>query len=47
MYDCHRRSLDCSAGIGKWHWASNDGDAEPDGVLACCGDVPITSPWIK
>ena len=30
----------CSAGIGKWHWASNDGDAEPDVVMACCGDVP-------
>ena len=30
----------CAAGIGKWHWASSDGDAEPDVVLACCGDVP-------
>ncbi len=30
----------CTAGIGKWHWASNDGDAEPDVVMACCGDVP-------
>ena len=30
----------CSAGIGKWHWASNDADAEPDVVMACCGDVP-------
>ncbi|WP_442510389.1 phosphoketolase family protein [Novipirellula sp. SH528] len=30
----------CTAGIGKWQWASNDGDAEPDAVLACCGDVP-------
>jgi xylulose-5-phosphate/fructose-6-phosphate phosphoketolase len=30
----------CTAGIGKWYWASNDGDSEPDVVMACCGDVP-------
>lgn len=30
----------CTAGIGKWDWASNDGDAEPDVIMACCGDVP-------
>jgi xylulose-5-phosphate/fructose-6-phosphate phosphoketolase len=30
----------CAAGIGKWHWASSDGDDEPDVVMACCGDVP-------
>lgn len=35
----------CTAGIGKWDWASNqeegnDGDVEPDVVMACCGDVP-------
>jgi xylulose-5-phosphate/fructose-6-phosphate phosphoketolase len=30
----------CAAGIGIWQWASNDGDGEPDVVLACCGDVP-------
>ncbi len=30
----------CSAGIGIWEWASNDADAEPDVVMACCGDVP-------
>ena len=30
----------CAAGIGKWHWASSDGDTEPDVILACCGDVP-------
>ncbi len=28
------------AGLGKWDWASNDGDGEPDVVLACAGDVP-------
>jgi len=30
----------CEAGIGIWEWASNDGDAEPDVVMACAGDVP-------
>jgi xylulose-5-phosphate/fructose-6-phosphate phosphoketolase len=30
----------CRAGAGIWEWASNDRDAEPDVVLACCGDVP-------
>ncbi|MCL7421284.1 MAG: phosphoketolase family protein [Methylobacter sp.] len=30
----------CTAGIGNWQWASNDAGAEPDVVMACCGDVP-------
>ncbi len=30
----------CAAGIGIWEWASNEGDAEPDVVMACAGDVP-------
>jgi xylulose-5-phosphate/fructose-6-phosphate phosphoketolase len=30
----------CAAGVGIWRWASNDAGAEPDVVLACCGDVP-------
>ncbi len=30
----------CSAGAGIWEWASNDAGAEPDAVLACCGDIP-------
>jgi xylulose-5-phosphate/fructose-6-phosphate phosphoketolase len=30
----------CTAGIGIWEWASNDRGAEPDVVMACCGDVP-------
>ena len=30
----------CTAGIGIWQWASSDAGAEPDVVLACCGDVP-------
>src|SRR2546430_6898724 len=29
-----------TAGIGIWEWASNDRGAEPDVVMACCGDVP-------
>ena len=32
--------LHCTRGIGIWKWASNDGDGEPDVVLACCGDIP-------
>jgi len=32
--------LHCTKGIGIWDWASNNGDAEPDVVMACCGDVP-------
>jgi len=30
----------CTEGIGIWKWASNDQDAEPDVVMACCGDTP-------
>jgi xylulose-5-phosphate/fructose-6-phosphate phosphoketolase len=30
----------CTRGIGVWEWASNDQGAEPDVVMACCGDVP-------
>ncbi len=30
----------CSAGVGIWEWASNDRGAQPDVVMACCGDVP-------
>ncbi len=30
----------CTKGIGLWDWASTDQGAEPDVVLACCGDVP-------
>ena len=32
--------LHCTRGIGIWDWASSDDGAEPDVVLACCGDVP-------
>ncbi|OWV77464.1 phosphoketolase [Rhizobium sp. R634] len=31
----------CEAGIGIWHWASNEEDTiSPDLVMACAGDVP-------
>ena len=30
----------CTAGLGIWEFASNDGEGEPDVVMACCGDVP-------
>jgi xylulose-5-phosphate/fructose-6-phosphate phosphoketolase len=30
----------CTSGIGIWEWASNDRGAEPNVVMACCGDVP-------
>jgi xylulose-5-phosphate/fructose-6-phosphate phosphoketolase len=30
----------CTRGAGIWEWASNDAPAEPDVVMACCGDVP-------
>ena len=30
----------CTKGVGIWPWASNDEGAEPDVVMACCGDCP-------
>jgi xylulose-5-phosphate/fructose-6-phosphate phosphoketolase len=30
----------CTKGIGIWDWASNDQGAEPDLVMAGCGDIP-------
>lgn len=30
----------CTRGIGIWRWAGSDHGAEPDVVMACCGDVP-------
>jgi xylulose-5-phosphate/fructose-6-phosphate phosphoketolase len=30
----------CTEGIGIWEWASSDRSAEPDVVMACCGDTP-------
>ncbi|MDP4003338.1 phosphoketolase [Methylobacterium sp. NEAU K] len=36
----HEAAKHCAAGAGIWEWASNEGDAEPDVVMACAGDVP-------
>ncbi len=30
----------CTKGAGIWSWASNDQCAEPDVVMASCGDIP-------
>ncbi len=30
----------CTQGIGIWRWAGTDEGAEPDIVMACCGDTP-------
>ena len=30
----------CTKGVGIWNWASNDQEAEPDVVMASCGDCP-------
>ncbi|MBV5319009.1 MAG: phosphoketolase family protein [Desulfobulbaceae bacterium] len=30
----------CREGIGVWEWASCSQSAEPEVVMACCGDVP-------
>jgi xylulose-5-phosphate/fructose-6-phosphate phosphoketolase len=30
----------CSEGLGVWRWASNDQNAGPDVIMACCGDTP-------
>ena len=30
----------CTEGIGIWQWASTDAGAEPDLVMACCGETP-------
>ena len=30
----------CRAGASTWKWASHDDGADPDVVMACCGDVP-------
>ena len=42
----------CARGASDWRWAGNAGDAEPDVVLACAGDVPTmetlaASRWLR
>ena len=38
--DMERAREHCSAGVGIWDWASNDGNHKPDVVMACAGDIP-------
>jgi xylulose-5-phosphate/fructose-6-phosphate phosphoketolase len=38
--DAESAARHCAKGIGVWEWASNDGDEEPDVVMACAGDIP-------
>ncbi|WP_186564980.1 phosphoketolase family protein [Lawsonibacter celer] len=30
----------CTQGISIWRWASNDEGADPDVIMACCGETP-------
>ena len=32
--------IHCTKGIGRFEWASNDINGEPDIIMACCGDAP-------
>lgn len=38
--DIDQAASHCRAGIGRWGWVGNEGDGDPDVVLACAGDVP-------
>ena len=38
--DMEAAARHCSAGLGIWAWAGNEGMSDPDVVMACCGDVP-------
>ena len=38
--DMNAAAAHCTAGIGRWGWASSDDDGEPDLVMAAAGDVP-------
>jgi xylulose-5-phosphate/fructose-6-phosphate phosphoketolase len=38
--DYNEAEAHCKRGIGKWAWASNEQNGEPDIVLAGAGDVP-------
>ncbi len=37
--DMEQAIAHCTKGLGIWNWASNDQGAEPDVVMASCGDV--------
>jgi xylulose-5-phosphate/fructose-6-phosphate phosphoketolase len=40
----------CARGASVWKWASNDGESEPDVVLAAAGDIPtmevVAAAWL-
>jgi xylulose-5-phosphate/fructose-6-phosphate phosphoketolase len=40
----------CAKGVGIWDWASSDDGAEPDVVMASCGDIPtqeaLAATWL-
>jgi xylulose-5-phosphate/fructose-6-phosphate phosphoketolase len=40
----------CAQGASVWEWAGNDGNGQPDIVLACAGDVPtletVAAAWL-
>jgi xylulose-5-phosphate/fructose-6-phosphate phosphoketolase len=40
----------CSRGASRWDFASNEGEGEPDVILACVGDVPtletVAASWL-
>jgi len=38
--DMEAAAAHCAKGAGIWDWASNDQGAEPDVIMASCGDVP-------
>jgi len=38
--DIEAAAVHCTEGLGIWQWASNDQNAEPDLIMACCGDTP-------
>ena len=40
-FDMDAARQHCAAGLGIIQWASNDGGAQPDVVMACAGDVPM------
>src|SRR6516225_4945563 len=38
--DMESAVVHCTKGLGIWSWAGNDQGAEPDVVMASCGDLP-------
>ncbi|MEO5588112.1 MAG: phosphoketolase family protein, partial [Gemmatimonadaceae bacterium] len=38
--DIDAAAAHCKAGVSIWNWASTDDGADPDFVIASCGDVP-------